>query len=286
MWQRGAVVSPSPPRPEALCLRKCPGIQTSCHHTPYPQGRRRPICGGGQRAWALTRIPSGRGKCPPAGWPTGMEMGLGGSVSLKSQEWAARGWLFETVTHFRWLSHLVPTLFSGARTPLWILQHEWHEDGLPGACCLWRKEFRRLSLAPPQLYYTVVNLKPLRTRQGEARTLRAVAALVFGKREWARGRWVSWSGLCGRLAAPQEGLVSLSSAWTCLKGIQELLGNQDLSAPRLCRMVQSDNVNGACNSADEKRSSFKRALNDFLFIFCLHVMCYWCHYLIIQQLVS
>lgn len=30
----------------------------------------------------------------------------------------------------------------------------------------------------------------------------------------------------------------------------------------------------------------KRALNDFLFIFCLHVMRYWCHYLIIQQLVS
>lgn len=95
-----------------------------------------------------------------------------------------------------------------------------------------------------------------------------------------------WLGLRGRLAAPQEGLVFLSFPWTCLKGIQELLGNQDLSAPRLCRMVQSDNVNGTCNSADEKHSGFKRALNDFLFIFCLHVMCYWCHYLIIQRLVS
>lgn len=39
-------------------------------------------------------------------------------------------------------------------------------------------------------------------------------------------------------------------------------------------MVQSDNVNGTCNSTDEKHTSFKRALNDFFvhFLFTCNVL--------------
>lgn len=123
------------------------------------------------------------------------------------------------------------------------------------------KEFKMFTLPPPP---RTINCYPKQSRIKLGKAL-GPSQEAAGRPRCAGAGGLGWRGRreAGGRPAPQEGRAFLSSRWTCPRGARELLGNQGLSAPWLCSAARSDNVNGTCNSADEKHAGLKRAVNDF-----------------------